>query len=65
MRRQQRVGAVAQQAEHDEGQPEEKNLGKQRSALRVKEWRHEGEEEQRGLGVEHVDHDTLAERPPG
>src|SRR6266851_1921595 len=54
-----RVEAVRDHAQPDEEQPKAQDLGADVAARRHDELRQEGEEEQRRLGVEHVDDDAV------
>src|SRR5919202_5042350 len=61
----QRVGPVGAQAEQHEHHPEGGHLERHRAAGGVDELRQEGEEEQRQLGVQHVDQHALVEQARG
>src|SRR5205814_5432262 len=56
-------GAVAEEPEEREEQAERQDLRPGRAARGLDELRQEGEEEERSLGVEHVDDDALAVEP--
>src|SRR5215475_3372078 len=57
------VCAVAEETERDPAEPERDRLRPDR-AVRVDELRHEREKEERGLRIEHVYDDALAEDAP-
>src|SRR5690606_8995940 len=59
----QRIAGVAREPQHGEHQAQENDLHGHMAAADVDELRQERQEEQRGLGVEQVDDETVAEQP--
>lgn len=57
------VPAVADQGEHDEAEPEDADLLVHRPLHGVDELRQEGDEEQRRLGVQQIDEDSVPVQP--